>query len=60
MGEVGSDGSVGIRHETYKVESGGYECVYGNMPAFGLGAATSLVPVSEETRTARRRMARTS
>jgi hypothetical protein len=41
---VGTDGSVGIWHETYLVGPGRYENVYVNMPAFGLGAAGSLVP----------------
>lgn len=54
--EVGSDGSVGIWHETYRVDPANYECIYGNMPAFGLGAATTHVPISEKTRTALSRM----
>lgn len=36
---VGTDGSVGIWHETYKVSPGLYENVYVNMPPFGLGKA---------------------
>ena len=36
--------NIGIWHETYLVEPGKYECVYGNMPLFGLAAATSHVP----------------
>jgi len=36
---VGSDGSVGIWHETYQVQPGGYENLYANMPPFGLGRA---------------------
>jgi hypothetical protein len=39
---IGTDGSVGIWHETYRVTSGGYENVYVNMPPFGLGAAGKL------------------
>jgi len=39
---VGTDGSVGIWHETYKVSSGSYENVYVNMPEFGLGKAGTL------------------
>ena len=34
---VGSNGDVGIWHETYVVESGAHESVYVNMPEFGLG-----------------------
>ena len=39
---VGTDGSVGIWHETYVVAPGGYENVYVNMPEFGLGRAGTL------------------
>ncbi|MCC6919881.1 MAG: DUF4188 domain-containing protein [Alphaproteobacteria bacterium] len=35
--------AVGIWHETYVVEPGKVECVYGNMPAFGLAKATAHV-----------------
>ena len=59
MKEVGDDGSVGIWHETYQVNPEQYECIYGNMPAFGLAAATHHIPISEKTRTARARMAKT-
>jgi hypothetical protein len=38
--KIGSDGSVGIWHETYLIEPGKYENVYVNMPPFGLAAAT--------------------
>ena len=34
---IGTDGSVGIWHETYAATSGSYENVYVNMPEFGLG-----------------------
>lgn len=46
MRELASDNSVGIWHETYLVEPGKFECIYGNMPPFGLGAATKLVPAT--------------
>lgn len=39
---VGTDGSVGIWHETYSIAAGGYESVYVNMPSFGLGRAGKL------------------
>ncbi len=55
---VGKDGSVGIWHETYQVEAGRYEAVYGNMPRFGLAAATTHAPVGKRTETARARIAR--
>lgn len=54
---VGSDGSVGIWHETYLIQPGQYEAIYGNMPAFGLAAATELVPVSRRGESARERVA---
>ena len=53
---VGSNGSVGIWHETYLVDAGKYEAVYGNMPKFGLGAATEHVPAMGRKETARRRL----
>jgi GH15 family glucan-1,4-alpha-glucosidase len=39
---IGTDGSVGIWHETYQISPGGYENVYVNMPSFGLGRAGTL------------------
>lgn len=36
---VGKDGTVGIWHETYLIEPGKYECIYANMPRFGLAKA---------------------
>lgn len=39
---VGTNGDVGIWHETYLVGPGRYESVYVNMPAFGLGLAGTL------------------
>jgi Domain of unknown function (DUF4188) len=41
---LGLSGAVGIWHETYVIEPGSYECVYHNMPAFGLGRAFERVP----------------
>jgi Domain of unknown function (DUF4188) len=42
---VGSDGSVGIWHETYEIAPGQHESIYVNMPIFGLAAATNHVPM---------------
>lgn len=53
---VGADGSVGIWHETYLIEPGRHEAIYGNMPVFGLAAATKHVPAVGRKETARRRM----
>ena len=54
---VGSGGSVGIWHETYVIAPGQYECVYGNMPLFGLGAAMEHIQTSGVRETARLRLA---
>ncbi|MGI8554699.1 MAG: DUF4188 domain-containing protein [Dehalococcoidia bacterium] len=53
---IGSDGSVGIFHETFLVEAGKYEALYGNMPLFGLAASTTHVPATGPRETARRRL----
>lgn len=53
---IGSDGTVGIFHETYLVPAGHYEAVYGNMPVFGLAAATTHEPAVGAMLTARRRL----
>jgi hypothetical protein len=43
---VGTDGSVGIWHETYAVSPGNYENVYVNMPLFGLAKAGAVQPAT--------------
>ncbi|HYM15274.1 MAG TPA: DUF4188 domain-containing protein [Dehalococcoidia bacterium] len=53
---VGSNGDVGIWHETYRVAAGAYECVYNNMPPTGLARATTTVPAAGYRDTARGRM----
>jgi Domain of unknown function (DUF4188) len=53
---IGSDGSVGIFHETFLVDAGKYEAVYGNMPVIGLASATRHVPAVGKRETARRRL----
>jgi GH15 family glucan-1,4-alpha-glucosidase len=40
---VGTDGTVGIWHETYSATAGSYENIYVNMPPFGLGRAGTLI-----------------
>lgn len=40
--ETPASGAVGIWHETYRVDPGGYETVYNRMPAYGLAAADGL------------------
>lgn len=53
---VGTNGSVGIWHETYEVQANKYETVYNNMPVFGLAKATSHLPAEAGLVTARRRI----
>jgi len=53
---IGSDGSVGIWHETYQVAPGRYECIYANMPRFGLALAGSHEAAEGHLRDARSRM----
>jgi hypothetical protein len=53
---IGGNGSVGIWHETYKVDRGQYESIYANMPRFGLAGATQHVGVSGRLEGARSRM----
>jgi len=53
---IGNDGSVGIFHETYVVEPGGFETIYANMPAWGLGKVAGLVPATGSRNEARSRM----
>ncbi|MBV1692499.1 DUF4188 domain-containing protein [Novosphingobium sp. G106] len=48
--------AVGIFHETYCVDPGRYETVYGNMPAFGLGKIAGLIPAEGARNKARTRM----
>lgn len=48
--------SVGIWHETYLVPAGQYECIYTNMPRFGLGKVGTLVDAEGELSTAARRL----
>ena len=53
---VGTDGAVGIWHETYKAGPGSYENVYANMPAFGLGKAGALVQARGHLKSAQDRL----
>jgi hypothetical protein len=54
---IGTNGDVGIWHETYVVRAGAYENVFVNMPPYGLGAAGTLRDATEARREARGRMA---
>lgn len=53
---VGTDGTVGIYHETYIIQPKQYEALYNNMPIFGLAKATQHIPATGRWETARRRM----
>ncbi len=53
---IGSDGSVGIWHETYMVARGQYESIYANMPRFGLARAAAHVPITGLLDSARNRI----
>lgn len=53
---IGTDGAVGIWHETYAVSPGSYENVYVNMPAFGLGRAGTLQSATGGLQSAAARM----
>lgn len=53
---IGTDGSVGIWHETYLARPGSYETIYANMPAFGLGKAGRLTEVKSALKSASERL----
>lgn len=57
---IGTNGDVGIFHETYLVPAGNAEAIYGNMPVFGLAKATAPVPVGHRGEAAGYRMGRRS
>jgi hypothetical protein len=53
---VRDSGDVGIWHETFRVRAGEYEAVYGNMPVFGLAAASRSLPVGRKAESAAARI----
>lgn len=53
---VRDSGDVGVWHETYLVSAGRYEAIYTNMPAFGLAAVSSSVPVAKRGQSAAGRL----
>ncbi|MGD9934995.1 MAG: DUF4188 domain-containing protein [Dehalococcoidia bacterium] len=53
---VGSNGDVGIWHETFLVPAGQYEAIYNNMPRTGLGAVAEVVPAAGRRESARGRI----
>ncbi len=48
--------AVGIWHETFLIRAGEYECVYGNMPLFGLAKAARRVDIAGRRDTAAGRL----
>lgn len=55
--EIGSNGDFGIWHEAYAVKPGDYECVYNNMPPFGLAKVAQALSVEGALDTAAGRLA---
>ena len=53
---VRKSGDVGIWHETYISGAGRYECVYTNMPRFGLAKHGNYVPAREKYHSAKGRL----
>ncbi|WP_028560109.1 DUF4188 domain-containing protein [Paenibacillus pinihumi] len=58
--KVGNNKAVAIYHETYQVKKGNYECIYVNMPKYGLGKALSPIPVTKQRHSASSRLASVS
>ncbi len=54
--KIGNNGDVGIWHETYLSKTGSYECVYNNMPRFGLAKAANSVPATGKYQSANDRI----
>lgn len=54
---IASNGDVGIWHETYLIEKGNYECIYNNMPSFGLGKVGTFVEAKGNYHNAKDRVA---
>ena len=54
---VGTDGDVGVWHETYRSRPGDHETVYVNMPPFGLGRAGIALPAEGDRAHAAGRLA---
>lgn len=54
--KIRKSGAVGLWHETYISGSGKYECVYTNMPRFGLAKFGNYVPARDNYHSARGRL----
>jgi hypothetical protein len=53
---AGNSPDVGIWHETYLVRDGEYECIYRDMPRWGLGRAGTLVDAVGRAQSAKGRL----
>ncbi|WP_239984614.1 monooxygenase family protein [Lentibacillus sediminis] len=53
---IDANDTVGIYHETYRVQIDNYEAIYGNMPRYGLGKAAEHLPVVPDTVSAAKRL----
>lgn len=48
--------AIGVFHETFLVKAGNYEAIYTNVPSFGLGKFSPLVPAAGKYGSARSRV----
>jgi len=53
---IRKSGDVGLWHETYISQKGKYECVYTNMPRFGLANIGNYILAKNQTHSARGRL----
>ena len=58
MKKVGTNGEVGIWHETYIIKKGQYENIYANMPPFLLGKVGKLEKIVSSNNSAKKRVSK--
>jgi len=54
--KISNNGDVGIWHETYVIKKGNSECIYNNMPQFGLGKVGKHIAVTRKKQSAKSRL----
>jgi len=54
--KIGQNGDIGIWHETYFSGRGQYECIYNNMPKFGLAKAANHIEAHGKYNSAKQRI----
>ncbi|GAA0323969.1 DUF4188 domain-containing protein [Bacillus carboniphilus] len=54
--KLSQSSAVGIYHETYQIKPGSYECIYANMPSFGLSKAIGSEAITPKFQSANKRM----